>query len=622
MAYSCKNVSDSATNIGRRQSNEPFVINFKSENDIKPKLECQVLLDKLDISGKKYSCSASQLQKNTKKFACGKSLIVKKGRVETNNKQTLKTSIKFKFPKVKIKNTKVSTGQSKNTGKRSKLTKNTPGGLGNVRNKVNGHRISERVRKSEEHDVKDECNDDDVAYDEFEHAISSSEDGDEDYEVSDEHVESDVSDDQKESIPSKDAARSTRNKRQVNDEDYVPYKYSYSKRVKKIKEKVKEPKEPKPKKPKVRKKDPMSGKGKYVCEFCPKVYKMKRKFLKHFIKDGTSCVNTCKYCGKGFHSKIIKKHVFYKHERTDMSVKGYTCDKCQLRFMLPHELSRHVAMSHSGQTFMCDTCGKDFNSPSAFSIHKQKHRDEGKGTNVCHVCNKSFSCRAYVKAHIQTVHNKELTAVCHLCGAVMNSKYSMSKHLRLMHTHKHVRNEKCTECSKVFKTRFQMFAHRRLAHYRDKKLACSQCPKKFFFQNELKDHMNIHLNLRPHKCPYCPYTAHTSKNLTGHKRYKHKHTRSSLVHVQNPTTTQTYSMELNSNKCTNMHTDSEICFETDMSNMDVDTVVTESLNSEHLALDLSTSLPHGSPGCEVVVPSMDINGETAQAIIVLQNQWI
>jgi uncharacterized Zn-finger protein len=51
---------------------------------------------------------------------------------------------------------------------------------------------------------------------------------------------------------------------------------------------------------------------------------------------------------------------------------------------------------------------------------------------------------------------------------------------------------------------------------------CNVCGLRFFFKERLKDHMNVHLGLRPYKCPLCDAAFSTGDTFRSHTRHVHK----------------------------------------------------------------------------------------------------
>ena len=54
------------------------------------------------------------------------------------------------------------------------------------------------------------------------------------------------------------------------------------------------------------------------------------------------------------------------------------------------------------------------------------------------------------------------------------------------------------------------------------KVTCKECGKRFTTSVPFKDHLNIHLGLKPHKCPLCFQGFASKATMHGHLRGVHK----------------------------------------------------------------------------------------------------
>ncbi|XP_051557051.1 zinc finger protein 521-like isoform X2 [Myxocyprinus asiaticus] len=117
--------------------------------------------------------------------------------------------------------------------------------------------------------------------------------------------------------------------------------------------------------------------------------------------------------------------------------KTYQCIKCQMVFYSEWDIQVHVAnhMLEEGLNHECKVCSLSFDSPAKLQCHLIEHSFEGMGgTFKCPVCFTVFVQACKLQQHIFTAHGQE-----------------------------------------------------------DKIYDCSQCPQKFFFQTELKNHsVSVH----------------------------------------------------------------------------------------------------------------------------------
>ena len=76
------------------------------------------------------------------------------------------------------------------------------------------------------------------------------------------------------------------------------------------------------------------------------------------------------------------------------------------------------------RTFNCETCQKAYKTRSDKNRHMKIHE----ATKFpCTICNKSFSRKDNLAAHISMVHDKDQIA-CHKCGTKFSKKSNLSRH--------------------------------------------------------------------------------------------------------------------------------------------------------------------------------------------------
>ena len=81
----------------------------------------------------------------------------------------------------------------------------------------------------------------------------------------------------------------------------------------------------------------------------------------------------------------------------------------------------------------------------------------------------------------------------------------------------------CEECGWVGPKR-RMKRHMDQKHTSNDKrpYICKECGKGFSTSTNFKDHQNIHLGLKPHKCPVCLQGFASNATMYGHLRGVHK----------------------------------------------------------------------------------------------------
>jgi hypothetical protein len=188
----------------------------------------------------------------------------------------------------------------------------------------------------------------------------------------------------------------------------------------------------------------------------------------------------------------------------------YSCDTCEYRSFTAAVMEKHK-LCHSGQrSFLCPHCGRAFKTAGQFkdhvrSLHQKTSSEErspekegsGRGssgdgprkTNMCDICNKTFTSAREVRYHKERVHEKLRPWSCYQCGYAAFSHKTLRLHIR--------------------------------SHTGAKPYACTECDFKTGDHNSLRRHSMRHSGERPYKCPHCPYAAIQSNCFKIHLRNKH-----------------------------------------------------------------------------------------------------
>ena len=166
------------------------------------------------------------------------------------------------------------------------------------------------------------------------------------------------------------------------------------------------------------------------------------------------------------------------------------CSECGKGFLIRQAYYHHLYKEHKdvfGKDFLCNTCGEGFITKSSLNTHIEKlHYDP----QICVECNKTYPTKSSFKSHLKNSHNAELIE-CKKCDKKLNPK-SMSFHIKMV-------------------------------HIKDKTNQCSECPRAFVLNDQLKKHVQqVHQGLRPYGCDKCTYKASSLSNLNLHRKKMHE----------------------------------------------------------------------------------------------------
>ena len=75
---------------------------------------------------------------------------------------------------------------------------------------------------------------------------------------------------------------------------------------------------------------------------------------------------------------------------------------------------------------------------------------------------------------------------CDICHHILLSKYSLTRHIRNVHT---VRCYQCGHCSRTFQSRNDLRTHAAVDHFGERAFECTQCHRQFVKLRSLKQHI-------------------------------------------------------------------------------------------------------------------------------------
>ena len=168
----------------------------------------------------------------------------------------------------------------------------------------------------------------------------------------------------------------------------------------------------------------------------------------------------------------------------------------------------------------CDTCGKSFFNKSDLKKHKKSLHDGV--TYACKICQRSYSWKENLNAHMKTTHKigKIKEFKCIPCDLEYSNHtglrfHKLSKHDGIQH--------QCTKCDKTFSLKINLNHHFKRLHEEQLKLIhCILCKKSFKSNGDLKKHIEcVHERVK-FKCEACGKSVIGKKSLIRHVKNVHK----------------------------------------------------------------------------------------------------
>ncbi|XP_076324904.1 uncharacterized protein LOC143232843 isoform X2 [Tachypleus tridentatus] len=194
---------------------------------------------------------------------------------------------------------------------------------------------------------------------------------------------------------------------------------------------------------------------------------------------------------------------------TNTGDKRFHCSVCDKGFSCTNNVMKHYIAKH-------DPNNPNIPSTSFETPEKDNEIEKVSSTDSypCEKCGRLFTSLKTLEGH-RKIHRNETENRrfrCPYCKYSTNKSTDLRNHVAI---HTNERPHQCNLCGKGFTEQSSLRKHM-LTHTGEKPYACEVCGKKFTQRGHTNIHMRIHNKEKPYRCPYCEKTFAYHNVLTRH----------------------------------------------------------------------------------------------------------
>lgn len=265
-----------------------------------------------------------------------------------------------------------------------------------------------------------------------------------------------------------------------------------------------------------------AGEAQFVCKECGMGFKTDVVFKRHKILHEKNELMKCPKCPKNqkkyFTTTGLKLHDQKTHA---LNKEPSICKICDKTFPYPNDLRMHNYKKHDGPTpqiYGNRLAKPNINDSSGIRVLKRREPRPLIKPYKCEKCDEKFVLEIQLTKHVK-IHEENRPYPCKYCSKAFKRLAHLRLHVNNIHLHK--RPHKCTQCKAAFVQRSHLFDHIRIVHQNEKNHECDVCHKKFGTAQVLKMHKVIHSDERPYKCKLCGKGFKQLMVLKSHMTYMH-----------------------------------------------------------------------------------------------------
>lgn len=169
----------------------------------------------------------------------------------------------------------------------------------------------------------------------------------------------------------------------------------------------------------------------FYCNFCAAKLSTLEELEKHKKGHENDPETICPHCGiscKG--NERLRRHIQRNHKEKPPR---YFCQSCGKGYHYLSGLRDHEIMHNPNPSklFKCPLCPMEFKRRQALNRHKDIHDESTKKIKCMH-CDKMFRRKTHLQAHIKS-HTGERSEVCQLCNESFTERRALNRHYERTH---------------------------------------------------------------------------------------------------------------------------------------------------------------------------------------------
>lgn len=207
--------------------------------------------------------------------------------------------------------------------------------------------------------------------------------------------------------------------------------------------------------------------------------------------------------------------VHYLSNCPEFDPKRMICVYCKRQFERMDQYYGHFEIPIRKQN-RCTKCGRNFLTPELLQQHDENIHSTDTPSYSCHACNMQFATPNAYYSHNHRYHTTKPKYKCDICGDMLITPSKLKEHRNV---HLNIKDFVCNVCNKTFIRKDNLRNHLRV-HTGAKPYVCEYCNKSFGHYTDWKRHGYIHTGEYPFKCGDCGKGFIKQNALTTHLNFQ------------------------------------------------------------------------------------------------------